>query len=375
VADLVGKRAMPFRCRFAVLLPLAAVSLAGCIPESRPDPVTPAQRTPSPPPVATMAEPAANGPVEVPAITTPPPFKAIAVVPNATESVTGTYTVVVGDNLRRISDKTGAASEAIAFENKLTPPFVVEVGQKLRIPAGRWHRVGAGETGIAIARAYGVEWSRIVSANRLQEPYILRTGQRLLLPSAAEVATMSVEERAAAFRLDINDLITGGEPALAVAAEPVKPRPTPSAAVPPKPLPPTTAVAAATRFNGRFDWPLTGPILAKFGPFGSGRRNEGINIGAVAGADIHAAADGVVIYAGTDIAVYGGLILIRHSNSWTTAYGHAAELLVTRGQAVKRGQVIAHAGTSGSVDTPQLHFEIREGRKPVDPAQYLPRRS
>jgi lipoprotein NlpD len=359
--------------RRSLIVPLVALVLAGCIPGNRPDParrVEPARSFPR----EQLDQPAANGPVELPASTTPPPFRANAVSTNAVETKSRTYTVAAGDNLRRISDKTGAGSEAIAFANGLAPPYVVKVGQRLKIPAGRWHRVAAGETGIAIARAYGVEWSRIVSANRLEEPYILRTGQRLLLPSAAEVATMTVEQRAAAFRLDINDLITGGEPALTAKAEPVKPRPAPPTAVAPKPLPPTTAVAAAARFNGRFDWPLNGPILTKFGPFGSGRRNEGINIGAVAGADIRAAADGVVIYSGTDIAVYGGLILIRHSDSWTTAYGHAAELLVTRGQAVKRGQVIAHAGESGSVDRPQLHFEIRQGRKPVDPAQYLPAR-
>ena len=360
---------------------IAALALAGCIPGNRPDPA-PAPRLelaqPSPPaPAGTAApeisEPAASDPVEVPAETGPPPFKAITVIPNATESAAGSYTVVAGDNLRRISEKTGAGSEAIAFANDLPAPFTVRIGQKLKIPAGRWHRVNAGETGIAIARAYGVEWSRIVSANRLEEPYILRTGQRLLLPSAREVATMSVEQRAAAFRLDINDLITGGEPALAATAATIKPRPATPATGPRTPVPPTSAIAAAGPFNGRFGWPLTGPILTKFGPFGSGRRNEGINIGAQAGTDIRAAADGVVIYAGTDIAVYGGLILIRHSDRWTTAYGHAAELLVTRGQAVKRGQVIARAGESGSVDSPQLHFEIRQGRTPVDPLQYLPR--
>lgn len=360
--------------RSARFVSLFSLALAGCIPGNRPNPAPRPELAQPPLPVPAQENAEPSGPVELPAEAGPPPFKAIVVTPNAVESAAGTYTVVAGDNLRRISDKTGAASEAIAFENKLPPPFVVRIGQKLRIPAGRWHHVGAGETGIAIARAYGVEWSRIVSANRLAEPYILRTGQRLLLPSTDEVATMSVEQRAAAFRLDINDLITGGEPALAATAEPVKPRPA-APASPAKPLPPTSAVAAASPFNGRFDWPLAGPILTRFGPFGSGRRNEGINIGAEAGADIRASADGVVIYAGTDIAVYGGLILIRHSDRWTTAYGHAAELLVTRGQAVKRGQVIARAGESGSVDTPQLHFEIRQGRRPVDPAQYLPRRS
>ena len=319
------------------LLPaLALLSVAGCIPGNRPDPAPAPEPAPAPP-AAEAPPPEPQPPVELPTESAPTPFKVTVVAPNATESIARTYTVVSGDNLRRISDKTGAGSEAIAFANGLQPPFTVKIGQKLKIPAGRWHKVAAGETGIAIARAYGVEWSRIVSANRLEEPYILRTGQRLLLPSTAEVAAMSVEARAAAFRLDIGDLISGSEPALSASAEPAKPLPKPPGTKPPKPLPPTTAVAAASPFNGRFDWPLEGPILTKFGPYGSGRRSDGINIGVAMNAPVRAAADGVVLYAGTDIAVYGGLILIRHSDRWTTAYGHAGELLVTRGQAVEAG--------------------------------------
>ncbi|WP_156679828.1 M23 family metallopeptidase [Sphingomonas profundi] len=353
---------------------LGALALAGCIPGNRPDPApAPALDPASPPPAPESAAPdiPPQPPVEVPSAAAPPPFKITAVVPNARESAAGTYKVIAGDTLRRISDRTGAGSEAIARANGLVPPFTIKAGQTLRIPAGRWHRVAAGETGIAIARAYGVEWSRIVAANGLEEPYILRTGQRLMLPSAAEVAAMSVEARAAAFQLDIGDIISGGEPALVAGARPVKPRPAAPGAAP---LPPTSAVAAASRFDGRFAWPLTGPILTRFGPYGSGRRSDGINIAVAMDTPIRAAADGVVLYAGTDIAVYGGLILIRHSDKWTTAYGHAGELLVARGQAVKKGQVIARAGESGSAETPQLHFEIRQGRKPVDPVQYLPRR-
>ncbi|MET0269761.1 MAG: LysM peptidoglycan-binding domain-containing M23 family metallopeptidase [Sphingomonas sp.] len=360
-------------------LTLALLLPAGCIPGPRPD--APADRSsprarmdaaddPLPPPDV----PGAVTTVELPAAAGPAPFSVTRVTPAATESAARTYRVERGDTLRMIAEKTGAGSEAIAYENDLAPPFTIRVGQMLKIPAGRWHRVRAGETGIAIARAYGVEWARVVSVNHLAEPYILRTGQRLRLPSTAEVATMSVEDRAAAFRLDIGDLISGGEPALSASAQPIKPRPAPPGVKPKAPLPATTAVAAASPFNGRFDWPLVGPLLVSFGPQGGGRRSEGINIAAAADTPIRAAADGVVIYAGTDIAVYGGLILIRHSDRWTTAYGHAAELLVSRGQAVKRGQPIARAGESGSVESPQVHFEIRQGRKPIDPVTLLPRR-
>lgn len=292
-------------------------------------------------------------------------------MPNAVETRGGTYVVGRGDTLRRISDKTGAASEAIARLNNLSPPFLIRLGQKLRIPAGRWHHVRAGETGIAIARAYGVEWERISALNQLEQPFILRVGQRLLLPSETEVANMTMEQRAAAFSLDIEDLISGGEPALAERESPARPSSTEPLR---KPLPPTEAVAAARPFSGSFSWPLTGPIKRGYGTFGSGRRNDGINIGANMGTPIAAAGEGVVVYAGTELAAYGGLILIRHNDTYTTAYGNASELLVTRGQAVRQGQIIAKVGESGHVDSPQLHFQIRKGTKPIDPLSLLPKR-
>ncbi|WP_380874731.1 hypothetical protein ACFB49_00950 [Sphingomonas sp. DBB INV C78] len=352
---------MPGRPARSLFFLLGPALLSACV----------APRNGPPEPAAPPPRPQPTVPVETPPVATPPPFDIKAVTPNAVESRSGTYRVVAGDTLRRVSDKTGAGSEAIARANDLTAPFVIKVGERLKIPAGRWHQVRGGETGIAIARAYGVEWQRIAELNALEEPYILRTGQRLLLPSATEVAGMSMEERAAAFDLEIDDLITGGEPALAEKEVPAKPV---STAPRTKPLPPTEAVAAARPFSGRFDWPVMGAIKRGFGNFGSGRRNNGINIAAEKGEPVAAAADGVVAYAGTDLSAYGGLILIRHSDTWTTAYGHASELLVTRGQAVKRGQTIARAGATGHVDSPQLHFEIRQGAKPVDPLAYLPKR-
>jgi murein DD-endopeptidase MepM/ murein hydrolase activator NlpD len=298
-----------------------------------------------------------------------PSWTARPVVPDAVDVPGQSYTVVPGDSLRAIADKTGAGSEAIARANHIEPPFVVRVGERLTIPGGRYHRVNPGESGIAIARAYGVAWRTIVDLNQLEEPYILREGQRILLPSAAAVKSMSLEQRAAAFDVGIDDLITGSEPAVAENA-PVAPPPSGA----PQPVPPGMAVVEPRRLSGRFDWPLKGPLLRRFGPLGNGRVSEGINIAVPPGTPIHAAADGVVAYTGDEIAVYGGLILIKHGGGWITAYGHAEDILVARGQSVKRGQIIGRAGETGSVDRPQLHFEIRDKRKPVDPMKYLPSR-
>ena len=89
------------------------------------------------------------------------------------------------------------------------------------------------------------------------------------------------------------------------------------------------------------------------------------------GTPIKAAEDGVVAYAGNELKGYGNLVLVRHANGYVTAYAHASEIMVKRGDSVKRGQVIAKSGQTGNVTSPQLHFEIRKGATPVDPAQYL----
>jgi murein DD-endopeptidase MepM/ murein hydrolase activator NlpD len=120
-----------------------------------------------------------------------------------------------------------------------------------------------------------------------------------------------------------------------------------------------------------FGWPLKGRVIEAFGPGDGGERNDGINILAKRGAPIKAAADGTVTYVGDELKGYGNLVLIRHGNGYVTAYAHADSVIVERGQHVRRGEVIGFAGTSGDVDTPQLHFEIRQGTTPLNPARFL----
>jgi murein DD-endopeptidase MepM/ murein hydrolase activator NlpD len=120
-----------------------------------------------------------------------------------------------------------------------------------------------------------------------------------------------------------------------------------------------------------FGWPVRGRLIAGFGSKPDGTQNDGINLAVPEGTPIKAADDGVVAYAGNELKGYGNLVLIQHTNGFVTTYAHASELMVKRGDTVKRGQVIAHAGQTGNVTSPQLHFEIRKGSTPVDPTQYL----
>ncbi|MEJ7933426.1 M23 family metallopeptidase [Sphingobium sp. AN558] len=333
---------------------LTLLLIAGCIPNRGGSP----QETPPP---RLDADAAA-----VDVIESEPVWTAQQVVASARTVAASIYVVQPGDTLRGIGNRTGAGSEIIARANGLTPPYMVRAGQKLSIPAGRYHQVAEGETGIAIAAAYGVQWSRMVEINGLDEPFVLRRGQRLLLPDDAPRRPPTMEQRAAAFRINIDDVLTGGQPAAAENA------PVATASRKPRPLPSNVPIATPDRFAGHFAWPLRGAILSRFGPGESGARNNGIDIAAPDGSAIRATADGVVAYAGDKVAVFGGLVLIAHGGGWVSAYGHASRVDVVRGQKISRGQIIGLSGDTGYASQPKLHFELRKDRVPVNPLGQLP---
>lgn len=284
-----------------------------------------------------------------------PSWSPASVQRNARQVATTSYVVQSGDSLFAIASKTGAGATAIADANNLQAPYPIRSGDRLQIPGGLYHRVSAGETGIAIARAYRAVWADIVMINALQPPYTLQVGQNLLLPT--EPAAIGndrplmpdPESRAAAFTLNIDDIVTGGNAAGA----------------------PLVAASLSTNFAGRFAWPLNGNIVGRFGAQGGGRVNDGVNIAGQSGAPVKAAAPGVVVYSGNEIGVFGGLVLIDHGAGWITAYGHLGRLDVTKGDRVSVGQQIGGVGETGYVTQPQLHFQVRKDRRVVNPLNYL----
>jgi len=345
---------------------MAALLLGGCIPQVAPPPDyyrAPDRGAPRPPARPNAPEDRVSA---LPAAK--PAWEAHPVTPNGRFVAPTSYIVRPGDTLGRIADRTGAGVLAIARANDLEPPYAVTAGERLTIPGGRYHLIERGDTGIAIAQAYGVPWTDIVDANGLSEPYLLRAGGRLLIPGggAPPVSGSTAAERAAAFHLDINDLVTGSEPALAHNAEPAAPT-----ASPRRVLASTTPIQTPSRLVGGFSWPVNGRVITEFGPGRSGVRSDGIQIAVPEGTPVLAAADGVVAYVGSSIPSLGGLVIVKHGDGYTTVYGNAKKLLVQRGQSVKRGQEIAVSGETGAVTQPSLHFEIRKGRDPVDPLDKL----
>ena len=120
-------------------------------------------------------------------------------------------------------------------------------------------------------------------------------------------------------------------------------------------------------------WPVKGKVLSSYGGKSRGLQNDGINIAAPRGAPVKAAENGIVAYSGNELRGFGNLLLLKHAGGWITAYAHNDKLLVKRGDKIKKGQTIARVGSSGSVQNPQLHFELRKGKKAIDPIKYLPK--
>jgi murein DD-endopeptidase MepM/ murein hydrolase activator NlpD len=224
------------------------------------------------------------------------------------------------------------------------------------------HVVQQGEGLMSIARRAGVPLAELARANNL-EPYSkLNVGDRLTIPGGRVAAAppQAPAPQVAEQRTPVREKVASLPTETARVAKPEVPDP-------------KAAVQEAEPAGGipTFRWPVKGRIIAGFGPRTNGTQNDGINLAVPEGTPIKAADDGVVAYAGNELKGYGNLVLIRHSGGFVSAYANASNLVVKRGETVKRGQVIAHAGQTGNVTSPQLHFEIRKGSTPVDPTKYL----
>ncbi len=291
----------------------------------------------------------------------------------------GTVVVQRGDTLYGIARRYGVPVRGLIRLNDLQPPYLLNTGDVIRLPpAAAVHTVAAGETLYGISRRYGVDMARLVRDNGLDPPEPIVPGQKLIIPEPTATAAVAAPASASAPPKPAMTVETETLPPLppAKSSEPEAPQ-TPSSGSPAAPVPPERSVAAvppqkaAPRRSGRFQMPVEGKILSGYGAKSGGLHNDGINIAAPRGTPVVAAEDGTVAYAGNELPGFGNLVLIRHSDGWITAYGHNDEILVKKGQTVKRGQPIARVGSSGNVDQPQVHFEIRRGSRAVDPLPYL----
>jgi lipoprotein NlpD len=227
--------------------------------------------------------------------------------------------------------------------------------------------VQRGDTLYSIAFRFGWDWKALAAHNGLRDPYLIRVGQTIRfdnrpLGSSQPVASTPPPATSPAVTQPVPS-----RPPVAVTAPPA----TQPARPPVANTPATTPVTPVSRSASGWSWPTEGTVISRFSSNGS--LNKGIDIAGQLGQPVLAASDGSVVYAGSGLRGYGELIIIKHSDTYVSAYGHNRRLLVREGQQVKAGQSIAEMGSTGA-DRVKLHFEIRRQGKPVDPLQYLPRR-
>ncbi len=350
---------------------------------------------------------------DAPATTTPswsrpsytPPATRTAYRAPAPARTAGHITVRRGQTLYSIARANGMTVQQLAAANGIAYPYELRVGQRLRIPGvanpvspaptvpmrtaevrtpqaqpvraepdqrnfgaskPAVHRVRPGETLFSLGRRYGVNPYRIAAYNGLPRNVQLKVGQVVRIPASSGWRMAQTGTSISRPKAPGQDQVRSTPSAPKKDAD----RITDSRPAAPSVVAQNDRSSRPTLANG-FRWPVRGRVISTFGEKPNGVRNEGINIAVPEGADVHAASDGVVAYAGNELKGYGNLVLIRHRNGWVTAYAHNKELFVKRGDRVRRGQVIAKAGSTGSVKTPQLHFELRKGASAVDPLKYL----
>ena len=310
-------------------------------------------------------------------------------------------TVGPGMTLYGVAKANHMTVQQLADANHLKAPYTVSQGQQLRIPGaqvasmpqtvkpksvslteeettstpavkstktGGSYTVASGDTLFSIGRKYGVSPYTIADLNRLPHNKALALGQSLKIPAGTNPSVAQAEPSQS------EDSNSNDAPAVQVATAEI-PTKKPGALTLPKETPTEPVTTVATPIdagsNLALRWPLKGKVISGFGAKPNGLKNEGINIAVPEGTNIQAAEGGVVAYAGNELKGYGNLVLVRHAGGYVTAYAHASQLLVKRGDTVKRGDVIAKAGQTGAVQSPQLHFEVRKGATALDPNKFL----
>jgi len=287
------------------------------------------------------------------------------VAPSAASTAPGgTYKVVKGDTLYSIAFRNRVDVRNLAAWNHIDSPYTIWPGQELQLapPGGSKPPAQAAmHTAPIVTTAAKPPAPAHVVAPATEPP---SGSPSVSTPAAGTAATAPVAAAPAP-----------AHPAPAASTTPVVPvagAPAATAANTPPPAPPTPAAPGATRSNGgvTWRWPADGTLIKRFQ---SGDAIPGIEIGGKSGDPVRAAADGVVVYSGNGLVGYGELVIVKHNDSYLSAYGHNSKRLVKEGQRVTAGQQIAEMGSTGA-SRDELQFQIRKDGNPVDPLGYLPSR-
>lgn len=319
---------------------------------------SPYQAAQVPPPSAPSGPPVAYAPTAAPSVA--PYSTAVQAAPRAAGS---THVVAGGETLTSIARSYGMTAAQLASTNGLSTEAPLRIGQTLIVPHGAAGNLAAAAPAPKLAQPV-VATAPMAPPAAKPATASAAVAPVAVAPAAAKPAVQAAAPVAPASAAPTMAVAAASVPATAAKSAPAKPAATAAA----------EEVDDAPRSGGsgpQFRAPVRGRVISSFGPKPGGTRNDGVNFAVPEGTSVRSAEDGTVAYAGNELKGYGNLVLIKHADGYVTAYAHNSELLVKRGDTVRRGQIVAKAGQSGGVNTPQLHFEIRKGSQPVDPSQYV----
>lgn len=265
----------------------------------------------------------------------------------------GIIQLEAGDTIYTVANRYRMSPRRIILANELPPPYSLQGFSSIKLPKPRGHIVRAGDTLESISGRYRVTKAELIRINALQAPYALRPGMQIAIPRDLDYSLL--ERQAPATTTTTASAVA---PRVSIGKKAVKPKT------------PIKAVRYSDAADD-FTWPVDGSIIDRFGNAAKGVHNDGVNIMAPVGTPVRASFSGEVAFVGSGLKSFGNLVLIKHQDGWITAYAHLGEVNVTEGDKLSRGTIIGSVGQTGRVDSPQLHFEIRKSRTPVNPEDYL----
>ena len=266
-------------------------------------------------------------------------------------------TARAGDSIYSLATRYQVTPQSLIADNNLVAPFTVFEGQSLSVTPPRQHIVTITDSIYSISQRYAVSQFHLAEINNLAEPYQLVVGQSLIIPDTHDFTVLEGSKGVnTALAKPAPQPITSVAKANRNVADVVK-----------SDKPRKNFVAPSFAAGDGFTWPIEGEILQDFGPAGKGVHNDGVNIAAIAGANIQTSAPGTVAYIGRNLKSFGSMVLVKHDGGYITAYAHLDEIKVAEGDVLGAGQVLGTVGQTGRVDSPQLHFEMRQSRRPLNP--------
>lgn len=274
----------------------------------------------------------------------------------------GVHIVQQDETIYSIAKRYNLVMGDLAYANGIDKGYRIHPGQRLTLPPPPTYRVRKGDSLSEVARIFGVSTQDVITTNELPRPYMIQQGDELKLPriTAEEAGAgyapvkMQADSKAGVGDEHQNFIVADNKPIAA-----------------PKSRPKGVNVKPPKRSSSKFLRPVNGKVISSYGAKKGGLYNDGVNILADRGTIVKAAENGVVVYAGSELKGSGNLVLVRHSDRWMTAYAHLDKIKVRRGQVLKRGQSLGTVGSTGAVDRPQLHFEVRRGTKAINPKKLI----